>query len=276
MSIISIGTITITIAMLGGYLMIHESVDYFTEKITDKVEISVFIKDGTDKVKIDNIVSDAVELQNIKEIKYKSKEEAFREFTEDPEMKSVLEAFEANPLPDSIIVRLDEYTRESMNEAAEFFMAKEGVEDVQFGAEEIENLINIINVVKLIAMSAGIIFIIASILVVSNIIKLTVYNRRQDIYVFKMIGASSSFIRMPFIAEGLIHGFLGGVLGWAVIYGVANLLIIEVRKETGIDMSGLYFLGPEYLKLRFLVYAAGAGTLLGFLGSVFSQGRTFK
>lgn len=276
MSLISIGTIILAVAALGGYYLINESIGYTVKRVQQKVEVVVFLHDGLEREKIDNIITEARETLAVQEIKFTSKEDAYNDFLKDPDIADIMKTFDGNPLPDSLNVRLNEYSKENINKVVKFFDAKEGVEDIQYGGSEIENLINIINVIRMIAGAAGIIFIISALLVVSNIIKLTVYARRQDIYIFRMIGASESFIRMPFMAEGVIHGFLGGLTGWALLYAVINILITQIRKETGIDLTEFYLFAPDFFNIKFMLASIGAGTILGFTGALFAQGRLFK
>lgn len=276
MSLISIGTIVITITMLGGYYMMREAISHFTDRLQNKVEIVVFLNDGLDQAKIQNMITEVKAMPEISEAKFVSKGDAYQEFVADREMKGILDSYGSNPLPDSVVLKLKNYERTSIMNIKNYFSEKEGVDEVQYGGEEIENLLNVINVIKLIAEVAGIIFIIASLLVVSNIINLTVYARRQDIYVFRMVGATESYIRMPFITEGIIHGLIGGVIGWTVLYAVINIVLIEIKKDTGVDLSNFYLLQPAFLSVKMLAASALAGTALGFLGSLLSQGRSFK
>lgn len=276
MSLISIGTIVLAVTALGGYYIINESIIYTVKRVQQKVEVVVFLHDGLEREKIDNIITEAQASLPVQEIKFTSKEDAFTEFLKDPDIAGIMKTFDGNPLPDSINIKLREYSKENINKIVKYFDSKEGVEDIQYGGSEIENLINIINVIKMIAGAAGVIFIVSALLVVSNIIKLTVYARRQDIYIFRMIGASESFIRMPFIVEGIIHGFIGGLIGWGLLYAVINILITQVRKETGIDLSEFYLFAPVFFNVKFMLASIGVGTMLGFTGAVFAQGRLFK
>lgn len=276
MSLISIGTIILAVTALGGYYLINESIGYAVKKVQQKVEVVVFLHDGLEREKIDNIITEAKATLSVQEIDFTSKEDAYTEFLKDPDIAGIMKTFDGNPLPDSINVKLREYSKGNINAIVKFFDSKEGVEDIQYGGSEIENLINIINVIKMIAGVAGIIFIISALLVVSNIIKLTVYARRQDIYIFRMIGASESFIRMPFIMEGIIHGFLGGLTGWGLLYAVVNILITQIRRETGIDLSEFYLFSPDFFNIKFMLASIGAGTMLGLTGALFAQGRHFR
>ena len=174
MSAISIGTIVITIIMLGGYYILTEGLGNFVERIENKLEIVAFLKDSTPDDSVENMITEAKAMGNVSSVKFISKEDAYQDFIKDDEMRAIMSSFEKNPLPDSIIIKLKEYTGEDIDYVVNFFRDKDGVEEVQYGGGQIENLINIINVVKTIAAAAGIIFIIASVLVVSNIIKLTI------------------------------------------------------------------------------------------------------
>lgn len=276
MSLISIGTIVITITMLGGYFIIHQGLDYFITKIENRMEVVVFLKDSADEGAMGRLADDARGFSNVKEVKTVTKWDAYGEFCKDSEMKEILEGFEENPLPASIVIKLKDYTQKSIKEIADFFRASEGVDEVKYGAGHIENLINLLNAIRLTAAAAGVIFVIASLLVVSNIIKLTIYARRQDIYIFRMVGATGVFIRMPFIFEGIVHGLIGGLLGWGVLYAVVKLLAFEIKKDIGLDITSFYIFEPFYFYVKFLAASVGAGMILGLLGALFSQGRIEK
>jgi cell division transport system permease protein len=276
MSLISIGTIILTVITLGGYFITSEGLNYTITKIQQKVEIVAFLKDGLDKSAVDGLLNDAKNMAGVEDAKIVSKDEAYQEFIQDKEMQQIMKGFDGNPLPDSLVIKLKEYTRNNINAIVRFLDSKDGIEDIQYGGGEIENLINIMNVVKMILGAAGIIFLISSLLVVSNIIKLTIYARRQDIYVLRMIGASQGFIRMPFILEGIIHGLVGAVIGWGLMYAVISVLITEIHKETGVDLSTFYLFTPEYFNVRFMFSMLATGTGLGFIGAVLSQGRLFR
>jgi cell division transport system permease protein len=276
MSFVSIGTIILAVTMLGGFYIIHTVVNFAADEMQNKVEAVAFLKDGTSAEEIKMLGDEIAAMNGIKEAKYISKDDAYQDFSKDPEMQKILASFEGNPLPDSIAVKFTEYKAQEIKNAVSVIRSKPAVEEVEYGAAEIEHLLNVINAVKYIAGAAGIIFMIAALLVVSNIIKLTIYNRRQDIYVLKMVGATGADIRLPFILEGIIHGFLGGVMGWLILYGVVSFLMFQVQKETGIDLSAFYAFDKTILSAEFILGMTGAGSLLGLTGSLMSQGRIFK
>lgn len=273
LSLISIGTIIITIVILGNYYLANESLKYFLSKIENKIEIVIFLKDDVVLEKINNLVIELKSMPETEDVKFVSKEDAYQEFVKDKEIFSIMQSFDTNPLPNSIKVKLKNYTGKNIERLVSLLKSKEGIEDIQYGGKEIENLINILNVIKIIAIAAGIIFIISSLFVVSNIINLTIYARRNDIYILKMVGATNTFIRMPFILEGVIHGFLGGAIGWFILYVVVKVLLTEIKKQTGIDFSTFYLFNPEFFSFKFLLASVLSGVTLGFLGSLLSLGK---
>jgi cell division transport system permease protein len=273
LSLISIGTIIVTITVLGGYFLINETIKYFVDKLQNKIEIVVFLDDKISKDKIDNLITEVKDFLEVNEVIFVSKMDAYQEFAKDMEMKQILDSFEVNPFPDSFKIRLKSYSKQNIEKFTKILSNKEGVIEVQYGGKNIENFLNIINVIKLISAVAGIIFIIASILVVSSIINLTIYARRQDIYIFKMVGATDMYIRLPFIMEGIIHGIIGGALGWGVIYIIIKTLSIQIQKEIGLNLLDFYLFKPDFFTFKFLAGCISSGTILGFIGSLLSQGR---
>jgi cell division transport system permease protein len=275
-SLISIGTIVLAVSALSGYYIINESLYYVINKVQQKVEVVVFMHEGVQKEKIDNIISEASTLPGVADINFTSKETAYTDFLKDPDIAGIMKTFDGNPLPDSINVKLKEYSKENINKIVRFFDSKEGVEDIQYGGSEIENILNIIKVVKMISGVAGIIFLISALLVVSNIIRLTIYARRQDIYILRMIGASGTFIRMPYIIEGVVHGLIGGITGWALLYSVISILLSKIRLEFGIDLTEFYLFAPMFLNVKLLLASTATGIMLGFSGALFAQGKLFR
>ncbi len=273
MSLISIGTIAITIIILGNYFIVNKGINYFLLKVENKIEIVVFLKEGYDFDKIKNTIIELESLIEAENIKFISKDDAYQDFIKDKEILTILQSFEKNPLPDSIKIKLKRYTQKNIEKIINILKSKEGIEEIQYGGKEIENLINILNVIKIITAIIGIIFVISSLLVVSNIIKLTIYARRQDIYIFKMVGATNFFIKIPFVLEGIVHGFFGGAIGWAVLYVIINILLTEIKKETGLDFSKFYLFTPAFFSINFLIESLTAGILLGFSGSILSLGN---
>jgi|DewCreStandDraft_4_1066084.scaffolds.fasta_scaffold02406_4 cell division transport system permease protein len=273
LSLISIGTIVITIAVLGGYYLINETINHFMNKFQNKVEIVAFLNDNLSNDKIDNLITEIKGFSEVTEVIFVSKMDAYQEFAKDDEMKQILDSFEGNPFPDSIKIRLKNYARQNIEKLVKFFSNKEGVLEVQYGGKDIENFLNIINVIKFITAVAGIIFIIASILVVTSIINLTIYARRQDIYVFRMVGATETYIRAPFIMEGIIHGIIGGAIGWGVIYLIIRIISIQIQKEIGVNLLNFYLFEPHFFTIKFLIGCITSGAVLGLIGSLLSQGR---
>ncbi len=273
MSLISIGTIAITIIILGSYFIANSGINYFLSKVENKIEIVVFLKEEFEFDKIKNTITELEALPEVENIKFISKDEAYQEFIKNKEISMVLESFDKNPLPDSIKIKLKNYTQKNIEKIINTLKSKEGIDEIQYGGREIENLINILNVVKIITAVIGVIFVISSLLVVSNIIKLTIYARRQDIYIFKMVGATNFFIKIPFVLEGIIHGFFGGIIGWTVLYVIINILLTEIKKETGLDFSKFYLFTPAFFSFKFLIESLIAGILLGFSGSILSLGN---
>lgn len=273
LSLISIGTIVITITVLGGYYLINETINHFMNKFQNKVEIVAFLNDNLSNDKIDNLITEIQGFSEVIDVIFVSKMDAYQEFAKDNEMKQILDSFDGNPFPDSIKIRLKNYAKQNIEKLTKFFSNKEGVLEVQYGGKDIENFLNIINVIKFITAAAGIIFIIASILVVSSIINLTIYARRQDIYVFRMVGATETYIRAPFIMEGIIHGIIGGAMGWGVIYLIIRIISIQIQKEIGVNLLNFYLFEPHFFTIKFLVGCITSGAMLGFIGSLLSQGR---
>ena len=193
---------------------------------------------------------------------YVSKEDALRESQLD---SAFLRAVGTNPLPASIRVRLNEEHRssEGIAHVLDHIEHESGIEEIAAGKQWTKQLDRFTLIVFLATSCVGIIFGLASILVISNTVQLTVFSRRETIDIMQLIGAKNSFIRGPFIIEGTIQGVAGGLfaaLGLTALHGAAQQKLVRLLP-----------LEPNLLLALILL-----GGLIGAFGSNFSVGRFLK
>jgi cell division transport system permease protein len=149
----------------------------------------------------------------------------------------------------------------------------DGIEDVQFNRDWLEKLIGVSKIIQAIGFFLGGILVLASFFIISNVIKLNVYARQNEIEIFRLVGATNSFIKAPFVIEGIILGFAGGILS-------LMLLFVSIK-------SFPIYLGPSYnfikpfiifsfLSLNHSLILVLSGGLIGLIGSLSSIGKFLK
>jgi cell division transport system permease protein len=264
-SISAVVIIAITLLVAGLFLMVEYNVEQLVAKAKSQVEVQVYLKDDTlQPATIDGIKQQLLRIPGVKEAEFHSKEEALAEYKElyDP---APLTELPENPLPASFLVRLteDKRTSSAIAEISKVAAAIPGVEEVTYGKEWIENLESLTMRLRQAGLVIAVFLALASILVVSNTIKLTVIARREQIAILKVVGASDSFVRMPFVLEGAIYGIGGAGLSLLLLWGGYRALLN--------DLPDMVFLPSNYI-MGMLVF----GLILGMLGSVFSIRRFLK
>ena len=177
---------------------------------------------------------------------------------------------ENNPLPDTYIVSLKELTlfQQTLDEIG----AIPGVEEVSYDADTAETL----TAVRRVVLAAGgcivVVLLIVSLFIIVNTIKLTVHNRRLEIYIMKSVGATDGFIRFPFVVEGLLVGATAGAVG----YGLISLLYYTAMKNFTFENPLLALVPFNTQWLPLLIGFLGGGMLVGVCGSVISMTKYLK
>jgi cell division transport system permease protein len=264
-SLITIFTMTIALLLLGLFAIIYTNATQIIQSFRDKVEMEVFLAVEVDSAQTAQIQNILLKTNGVASATYISKDEAARifkkEFGED--IRSVLDF---NPLPASFKVRLaPEYKNsDSAKTIYRILSAVNGVDDVVYRKALLEILDRRGKIFIGASVVIGVTLLIATIFLVSNTIRLTIYSKRKMITAMKLVGATRRFIRMPFLIEGILHGLLGGLLSagliWSIIFIAKNFISAELSEFFAVE---LYFYG----------IMIASGVLLGLLGSSWSVKR---
>ena len=217
MSMATILSITTILIIVGMFLLISINSSLFLKNIESQLEIIVYLEDDISNVELNNLKNNITSIEGIKEVKYVSKEDAYQRLSKDlGEQKDILSAIETNPLPASFEIQIkDPKTIEPIaNQIAEF----KKVEEIEYGRETAERLLNFTYIFRRAGILVLALLIFASILIISNIIKITVYARRNEIEIMSLAGATSWFIKWPFIIEGFLQGFISSVFSLIILY----------------------------------------------------------
>lgn len=256
--LVSIGTIAIAFVTLGGFLLLSVNVQDVLDRWLEAAEISVYLHDtatDADRVAVEQFLRSRPE---VSAVEYVSKEQALQRFRADfPELADVTGSLAQNPFPSAIEVRLrgDEQSGAGAENLAREVAARSGVADVQFDRTWLSRLLGVVAGARLAgAVVAGILMLGAA-FTVGAVVRLSLYARRDELEIMALVGAPFSYIRGPFIIEGLL---LGG-LGAAVALMVVAVLYYVAGQSLGSDLAGLASEG----QLSFLGYGEIAIMLVG-------------
>ena len=242
-----------TMIIFGLFLIIGENVNHFVDNLKLQQGFQVFMKEDATQEEMDKVKEDIRALDGISTIEFVTKEQGLNTMKEKlKDEKGVLDGFNVQKIKASYIVKVT-----NSNETA----------------------MKLISIAKVIRIATGVILlllIIISTFIISNTIKLTVHSRRKEISIMKYVGATNSFIRWPFIVEGIVIGIISSIISIIIVGGTYNIITTKMAESDFIRVMGMNLVGlNEMLTSIILVYLI-LGIGIGTVGSVVSMRKYLK
>lgn len=261
----------ISMLVFGLFFIIGENVNHIMNTVESSQEIQVFIKNDATDEEITKVGEQLQQIEGVNQITFVSKDEALDIMQEKVGEKSYLLAGyeENNFLPASYKVTLTDLKLASKVESQ--INQLDNIKRITSSNETITKLIGIANGVRIVTAAILIALIIGSIFIIANTIKLTVYARRREISIMKYVGATNSFIRWPFIVEGMIIGIISAGISVLLVGGIYKVVAAKLMESSLITSLGITLVGfSDMFTLIILVYLA-LGIGIGVIGSALSM-----
>lgn len=221
LSLASITCITITLVIVAVSLILSANVENFSKKIREDVTMVVYVNNGATTEQVETIRQQIASLDNIATLDFKSKDMVKQEMQSSDEfLNSIMSEWSAeeNPLKDTFLVTVKDI--EKIKTTVTSIRSLENVNLVDYGEEMIDKLITVFKVIEKVSIGAVIALVAVTIFLIINTIKLTIYSRKREISIMRLVGASNFTIKNPFVFEGIILGLLGSILPvLAIIFG---------------------------------------------------------
>ncbi|MFZ1730162.1 MAG: permease-like cell division protein FtsX [Bacteroidota bacterium] len=267
-SLITVFTVSISLLLLGVFVIITMNFTNFVEQIRSRVDLEVFLdSDMNDRQQeeMTNILSD---IPGIEEVTFVSKEDAAKIFKRDFG-ESFEDILDDNPLPQSYRLSIQEgyNNTDSVQIIASRVERLQLVESVHYRKQLLQLIDRRARAFSYASLFIGMILALSAIILVANTIRLTIYAKRHMIRTMKLVGATPMLIRLPFLIEGAFHGFVGGMIA-SVLIDIVFTFFIQPLSEDLLVNIGVSF--SFYLALII------SGGVLGLIGSVISIGRFLK
>lgn len=265
LSFASIMCTTITLILVAVAVVAAANVNNATKLIEDELTIVTYLKKDVTEEQINNIKSEISSYKNVEEVTFKSKDEWKLEMSEyDDSFKTVLDYLDENPLMDSFVLKVNDVKK--LSETSEYIKAINGVDTVKYGEGMVEQVISVFDIVQKIVVVVVIALVVVTSFLISNTIKLTIFSRRNEIEIMRLVGASNITIKLPFLFEGFIIGLIGSIIPVCItIYGY----VILYSRMHGKLLSNMIMLIKPYpfvFWVSLIVIAIGA--LVGMYGSI--------
>jgi cell division transport system permease protein len=236
--------------------------------------MSVYLNDGISEGRADEIAGLIRKMPGAKIKRFISKDGALRDLRHALGSHSgLLDGLSSNPLPASfevIFIDKENQKADPLNIKNEL-EGIEGVSEVQYSEEWLKRFEGLMNMVRLVGFIIGGLLCIGILFIVTNTIKLTIYSRREEIEILKLVGATDWFVKVPFLLEGVIQGILSGVLALLALFSGYVLLSTKKMHFLGLAVLDFVFIPHEYVIAILLI-----SLFLGLVGSFIALGRFFE
>lgn len=274
MSVASIGAVTVTLILVGTFIILMLNINEMADKVEEDVQIKVLIEVTADDEQIKELGEKIEAISGVESVEFSSKDEEFRNLIEDMgEQGQAWELYEQdNPLNHAYVVKAE--VPQETEQIAKQIEKFENVYKVNYGQDVIPKLFKFNNYVRTIGIVLIIGLVLTAIFLISNTIKLTIMARSEEIGIMKLVGATNAFIRWPFFIEGFLLGVLGSIIpiitisvGYAYIYNI-------VVGQTTFPFVQLIPINPFLWQLSLVIVLIGA--VIGMWGSGMSVRKFLK
>ncbi len=275
--------VTLTIVLFS--LVANATFGNTINQITNKIDVSVYLKDSTTPTQTTQLISQLKRLPNTEKVTYLSKAEVLKQYQQQNAGNHQLQLAideTSNPLPATIHVKPRDLNK---IQDIKTFLTKSAVTALQSDApsysgnlkEAIDNITHATNILREIGIIAVVVFAVVSALIIFNTIQMAIFNRRDEIQIMRLLGASTGYIRGPFIVESAIYGFLSAVISVLII----NSVFVTASSTLQASSLGLLDIGyaTTYFDMhfwRFLTLQLGIGIVIGAVSSYIATRRYLR
>ncbi len=270
-SLAAVATVLITTLVLGVFIPVVRAATAKTNEVRNKIELEVFINDDATRAEVTELGNMIRDIRHVESLDFVSKAEALEILKRRlGEKSSITEDLPGNPLPRSYRIKLDDpqnvdVVKSSLEPTATNGDARfisPAIQDVKDREDDTQKILSATSTIKILLAGLAGLLVLASVLLVANTIRLSIFARRREVEVMRLVGATNWFIRWPFVIEGLLVGFLGGVAA-VVLLWLAKITVVDPWSDRFALIAA-----PDTIRFSLLVIVLlGAATAVSALGS---------
>lgn len=261
------------LVIVGSGTLIYLNITSALDVIGAQNVIMVFIEDGSSQEQMDSLKAQLEAMVNVDKVEFVPKEDAFeRQKAEYGEKAALLDGLSADILPDAYKVTVKDL--EQFDATAESIKGLEYVLQIRENSELAGKIASIRNAVSYVCIGIVAVLFFVSLFIVSNTIRITIYNRRLEISIMKAVGATNMFIRWPFIVEGMLLGIFSAVIALVVEYGLYSVACIWLSDVMAM-IGGSVVSFADYILVIFGIFMF-IGIFIGSFGSLISLNKYLK
>jgi len=272
----SITIICLSFLILGVFLSLSNNLQHIAQELSRNMVVVFFLDKDFPAKEITQIEQQIRQSPFVTKVKYVSTEEALSRFQKNfPELQEIINNLKTNPFPPSFEATLEDKAA-ATDEILSFInemTRRKGIEDVQYNRAWVEKVQSLSRLAKAVGFFLGGILILASFFIISNVIKLNVFSRKNEIEILRLVGATNTFIRIPFLLEGILLGLMGSLVSLILLFFLIQLFPLYLGSFLGALQE---LLGFRYLSFSQSVGLLAGGAIIGSMGSLSSLSRFLK
>lgn len=262
----SFAAVCVTVACLlimGIFSAVMYNVTIMVDELNQTNEIMVYIDETLTDSQAKSIETQIRTIDNVMQATFKSREKALEDFIADHDGDPAFSGVEADTFRHRVVVVLEDNGK--MEETIQEIRKVSGVADITAYYELAEGFSTMKNVLQIVSVSIILVLLVVSLLIISNTIKIAMFDRREEIFIMKMVGATNGFIRLPFVVEGFALGLTGAGLAFALNWVVYDAMCTKLQE---MDTLNIITLVPfTQLLAPMVITFVLAGLFVGFFGS---------
>jgi cell division transport system permease protein len=272
--LISTGTIAISLLLFSTFVLLSVNFSNWVQSWEKSLSMSVYLKDGVDDQEKEKIKAAIQALPGATIKGFISKAKALRDLTQTLGAQAgLLDGLTKNPLPASyeVVFSNRNLGREDLKRIRQSLEAVEGVDEVQYSEQWLEQIEGIVYMTRIVGLIVGGLLCVAVLFIVTNTIKLAIYSRRDEIEIYKLVGATDWFVKTPLLMEGAMQGILGALIALVTLFTAYSLITFRTIQIFGLPVMDVVFLNIGHMALILFL-----GLILGLFGSFVAIGRFFR
>jgi len=271
---VAVSVTAIGMLLVSGVALGYVNFRNFTAYWGSSVQVVLYLREDVSPERLEGLQKAVAQAPETASLEFTSKDQALQQFkVRLGEGAHILQGLQTNPLPASLTIKVHDGFRrpELLRQMAERYRLLPEVEEIDYGERWVERFHLVLWGLELGLVGVGTVIGAAVLFIIATTVRLALYARSEEIEIMRLVGATTWFIKVPFLLEGMLQGLLGASLAVGVLYGLFSLLLswAAPRAVLFIDLSFFQFLPP--------VATAGiilGGALLGACGSIFSLRQT--
>jgi len=262
----SFAAVCVTVACLlivGSFSLLTYNVSIMVEDLNQTNEILVYVDSELSDAEAKSIGTKINMLDNVLQSTFVSREEALEDFIADHQGDDAFNGVEASDLRHRYVVVLEDNRQMKQTDAA--IQQIPGVAKTNAAYELAEGFTTIQDVLEIVSMAVIAVLLVISLLIISNTVKLAMYDRKDEIAIMKMVGATNGFIRLPFVVEGFTLGMVGAALAFGMEWGLYDAMLEKINSADALNLFN--FVPFETLLIPMVITFCAAGMFVGIVGS---------